>query len=316
MSQLSHFKIIKPLGEGTFGTVYLVNRIQDQKQYAMKKVKMMCLSTREQENALNEVRILASLKSENIIRYKNAFIDNPTQTLCIIMEFATKGDLQKQISEHMKRNDYFDEKSIWKYASDILKGLKILHSSKILHRDLKCANIFISNSDSLKLGDLNVSKVQKRDFAYTQTGTPYYTAPEVWKNKPYDSKCDIWSFGCVLYEISTFEPPFKGISIEDLYKKIVKGAFIPINSQKYSSELQNFISVCLKVDPKQRENVDNLLKNKNIAKYMNIEDTKDFVTQSPGGHCQIKIGGDYNYFQDKEIQQNQFQIMIYGSYSD
>ena len=70
-----------------------------------------------------------------------------------------------------------------------------------------------------------MSKVSKQDFAQTQTGTPYYTAPEIWQNRKYDYKCDVWSFGCVLYEIVTLEPPFKGISMEDLYKKVLKGFF-------------------------------------------------------------------------------------------
>ena len=69
----------------------------------------------------------------------------------------------------------------------------------MLHRDLKSANVFLNKDDTVKLGYLNVSKVAKRGMARTQTGTPYYTSPEVWKDKPYDSKCDIWSLGCVIY---------------------------------------------------------------------------------------------------------------------
>ena len=84
----------------------------------------------------------------------------------------------------------------------ILKGLKSLHDKNILHRDLKSANIFISEDGKYKLGDLNVSKVMKKGLAYTQTGTPYYASPEVWQDQPYDSKSDIWSLGCVMYELA------------------------------------------------------------------------------------------------------------------
>ena len=83
------------------------------------------------------------------------------------------------------------------------KGLKSLHDRKILHRDLKCANVFVTGDNIFKLGDLNVSKVLKKDLACTQTGTVYYASPEVWKDQPYDSKSDIWSFGCVIYEMTT-----------------------------------------------------------------------------------------------------------------
>ena len=68
---------------------------------------------------------------------------------------------------------------------------------KILHRDLKCANVFISKDNIFKIGDLNVSKVNKQGLAHTQTGTPYYASPEVWADKPYDGKSDIWSVGCM-----------------------------------------------------------------------------------------------------------------------
>lgn len=78
-------------------------------------------------------------------------------------------------------------------------GLKSLHDQKILHRDLKCANVFVTADRLYKLGDLNVSKVLKKDYACTQTGTPYYASPEVWKDKPYGVKSDMWSLGCVLY---------------------------------------------------------------------------------------------------------------------
>ena len=91
----------------------------------------------------------------------------------------------------------------------LIHGLKALHDMKILHRDIKSANIFLCANGVAKLGDLNVSKVAKRGLVYTQTGTPYYACPEVWKDKPYDLKSDIWSLGCVLYEAATKNPPFK-----------------------------------------------------------------------------------------------------------
>jgi NIMA (never in mitosis gene a)-related kinase len=87
--------------------------------------------------------------------------------------------------------------------------LKILHEKKIFHRDLKSANVFMNSDGTSKLGDLNVSKVAKKGLLYTQTGTPYYASPEVWKDSPYDSKSDIWSLGCVIYEMTTLKPPFR-----------------------------------------------------------------------------------------------------------
>ena len=74
---------------------------------------------------------------------------------------------------------------------------------------MKSANVFLTKEHIAKLGDLNVSKVAKKGLLYTSTGTPYYASPEVWKDRPYDSKSDIWSLGCVLYEMTTLKPPFR-----------------------------------------------------------------------------------------------------------
>lgn len=105
------------------------------------------------------------------------------------------------------------------------RGLRSLHERKILHRDLKSANIFITADNIYKLGDLNVSKVVKKDMAQTQTGTPYYASPEVWKDKPYGLKSDMWSLGCVLYEMAALRPPFTATDLQGLYKKICTGIF-------------------------------------------------------------------------------------------
>ena len=131
------------------------------------------------------------------------------------------------------------------------KGLHSLHDRKILHRDLKCANVFITLDNVYKLGDLNVSKVLKKDMALTQTGTPYYASPEVWKDKPYNAKSDMWSLGCVLYEMAALKPPFTANDLQGLYKKVCAGLFerIPMS---YSNDLANVISWLLKVDPDKR----------------------------------------------------------------
>jgi NIMA (never in mitosis gene a)-related kinase len=90
----------------------------------------------------------------------------------------------------------------------------------ILHRDLKSANIFLSKNGDAKLGDMNVSKLAKKGLLMTQTGTPYYASPEVWKDSPYDHKSDIWSLGCVVYEMCALKPPFRAEDMEGLFNKV------------------------------------------------------------------------------------------------
>jgi NIMA (never in mitosis gene a)-related kinase len=111
----------------------------------------------------------------------------------------------------------------------MILGIKALHDRSILHRDLKSANIFVYSDGTVKIGDLNVSKIMKEQLSYTQTGTPYYACPEVWRDKPYDFKSDIWSLGVIIYEIATLAVPFKADTIDELYKKCCRGVYAPIS---------------------------------------------------------------------------------------
>ena len=255
---MNDFKIISKLGEGAYSTVYKVMRIVDRKIYALKKVKLLNLSDKEKENALNEVRILASVKSNYVVSYKEAFFDEKDRTLCIVMEFADNGDLYQKITEHKKRSIFFEESTIWRIFIQLVRGLKSLHDLNILHRDLKSANIFLYSNGEAKIGDLNVSKVTRGGLGTTQTGTPYYASPEVWNDFPYDNKSDIWSLGCVLYEMITLRPPFRAADMEGLYKKVTKGQYSKI-PDIFSDDLYQIVQFLLQVNPKLRPNCDQIL---------------------------------------------------------
>ena len=140
----------------------------------------------------------------------------------------------------------------------MVRALNVLHSRKILHRDLKSANVFLSRSNHAKLGDLNVSKVAKKGLLYTQTGTPYYASPEVWKDQPYDNKSDIWSLGCVLYEMTTLKPPFRAQDMNGLYKKVLQGKYQPIGPN-YSKGLALVIERMLQVNARDRPSCPQIL---------------------------------------------------------
>ncbi|KAL4438072.1 hypothetical protein ABPG74_016851 [Tetrahymena malaccensis] len=267
---LNDFDVIRKLGEGAYSSVFKVRRISNGQDYAMKNIKMGSLSAKEQENAINEVRFLASLSSQEIIGYKEAFYDEKTGLLHIIMEYCAGGDLLNKIRNLKKKNQYLDEKVVWLYIIQMIKGLKCLHDLNILHRDFKCANIMLTRDHkNLKLGDLNVSKVAKKGMLYTQTGTPYYASPEVWRDKPYNSKSDVWSLGCVIYELVSLNPPFKAQDMEGLFKKVQKGQYDPIPSW-YSQDLTDFLSLCLQVNPKMRLTTSELLETPYIQRRLNI----------------------------------------------
>jgi len=130
-----------------------------------------------------------------------------------------------------------------------------MHCINIMHRDLKSANIFLKDDENVaKLGDMNVSKVtNKMGLNYTQTGTPYYASPEVWNDEPYNNKSDVWSLGCVIYEMTTLKPPFQAEDMQGLYKKIIKGVY-PKIPEHFSVDLNTMLEVMIRVDTKRRLN--------------------------------------------------------------
>lgn len=161
-------------------------------------------------NTLNEVRILSSISNKFIVEYKEAFIEQNNE-MCIVMEFVGGGDLQAKIQKCLSAKTLMNEKRIWFYMIQTLLGLKVLHENKIIHRDIKSANLFLAeDGKTVKLGDMNIAKIIKDKFASTQIGTPYYLAPEIWNNQKYDFKCDVFSLGVVIYEMTALKYPFNG----------------------------------------------------------------------------------------------------------
>lgn len=151
-----------------------------------------------------------------------------------------------------------------------------MHSTrnKILHRDLKCANIFLNKDGTVKLGDLNVSKVAKMGLVYTQTGTPYYASPEVWQDKPYDNRSDIWSLGWVIYEMITLRPPFTANSMQELCSRVKKGVYPKIPST-FSRDLSTVITTLLQVSPLMRPSCEQILHMPAVEEHLTDEETKE-----------------------------------------
>ena len=282
---MERFKVIGKIGEGAYSTVYTVKRLEDEKIYALKKVKIKKLSNKEKNNALNEVRILASVNSPYIIGYKESFIDEAEQTLCLVMEYADDGDLYEKVKLYRKNNTFFREDDIWRIFIQITKGLHDLHEYDILHRDLKSANVFLFRDGTAKLGDLNVSKITSRGLGCTQTGTPYYASPEVWKDNPYNLKSDIWSLGCVFYELIMLKTPFRGEGMKELYKKVMSGEY-PKIAKDFSPKFQIVIDKILKVKPEERPNTSEILELPEVVD--KIEDLKIFEKRKNSSKTSLK----------------------------
>ena len=186
VSRLKEYEILCKIGQGSFGTVFKVKRKIDRAILVIKLIKITTLSKKNQQDSLHEVNILSSLNCPYIVKYYDSFVEN--STLYIVMEYCEKGDL----SQILKKQQ-LQEQKIWKFFIQISIGLEYLHSKQILHRDIKSLNIFLSNDDSIRIGDLGVAKILNNThaFAQTQVGSPYYLSPELCEEKPYNTKSDV-----------------------------------------------------------------------------------------------------------------------------
>mmetsp|Transcript_3660 Transcript_3660/g.10529 ORF Transcript_3660/g.10529 Transcript_3660/m.10529 type:complete len:551 (-) Transcript_3660:371-2023(-) len=272
---LKHFKVLKFLGKGSFGSVYKVKRIADGKVYAVKEMDVKSMSQAEREEAVNEVRLLASAKHPNIVTYNEAFLDG--NKLCIVMEYASEGDFSHIIKKQQMARKPLSETEIWNYFIQIARGIDALHQMKVLHRDIKPGNIMVGEGRVLKIGDLGIAKMLKHTMAKTQIGTPHYMPPEVWKSRPYAFPSDVWALGCILYEMATFTVPFEARSMSELRYKILRGKFPPI-SRQYSSDLTGMVGKLLSASPEDRLTLPQIL-NSDIVRKMEQQIKLETVQQ-------------------------------------
>lgn len=214
---IKNYKVSKILGKGNYGIVYLV--LKSNKNYVIKQIPLQGLTLEEKNDVKNEVKILSEIKSDYVVQLYESFEEN--NNLNIVMEYCKGGDLEKAISD--RKQVPFDENFIWKIFIQILIGLADIHHKNILHRDLKTSNIFLTRDFNVKIGDFGVSKkLSNTKFAKTVIGTPYYLSPEIWEEKPYNKKSDIWALGCILYELCTFMHPFDATNPVALCNNILK----------------------------------------------------------------------------------------------
>lgn len=251
---LRSFKIDKFLGKGSFGSVFKAIRLSDGSDCAIKEVKLKAMSLREKQDAVNEIRLLASVHHLCVLRYYEAFVED--EKLYIVTEYCPHGDLQNKIDRQKAKSKYFEEDEIWSMFLQILVGLRAIHTLNILHRDMKSPNIFIGEGGIAKIGDFGVARVLKTEcsLARTQVGTPYYVSPEIWKSSPYDAKSDMWSVGCLLYEMASLRRPFEATCMKDLARKVLQNRYTSIPTF-YSADLAMIVKKLLNIDPSQRPTV-------------------------------------------------------------
>lgn len=180
------------------------------------------MSERERADTLKEAKILEAFNHPNIIRFREVYKTKKGK-LCIVMDYADGGDLQKMIQN--QRGRYFTESQLLDWFTQICLALKHMHDRKVLHRDIKCQNVFLTKNSIIKMGDFGIARVlnSTMEVARSMVGTPYYLSPEIIEGRPYSFKSDIWSLGVMFYELCALKPPFDGCNIHFLGMKIIKG---------------------------------------------------------------------------------------------
>ncbi|EAS03928.2 plant dual-specificity MAP kinase kinase family domain protein (macronuclear) [Tetrahymena thermophila SB210] len=267
------YKEIELIGRGTQGSAMLVECRSDKKRYVSKKVILTNLSEKDQNNAIQELKLLREMKHPNIVKFIESYKEK--NKVIIIMEYCEYGDLSQLIKQKSAKGEQIEESIILQWFIQICSALSFIHSKKVIHRDIKSSNIFLTKSNCVKIGDFGISKQLENsmDKANTLVGTPYYLSPEVCQNKPYTYKSDMWSLGCVIYELCSLKHPFQSNSLMSLVMKIAteKAPKIP---QNYSLMTNGFIRSLLQKIPEKRPSAQDILNNQNIKKLM-----KEFVQQ-------------------------------------
>ncbi|KAI1311182.1 kinase-like protein [Xylaria venustula] len=284
MAESDKYDVLEKIGHGSFGIIRKVKRKVDGMVVCRKEISYLKMSQKEREQLHSEFQILSSLRHPNIVGYFHREHLKQTQELHLYMEYCGNGDLGRVIRDLARADKYADEEFVWVVFSQLVTALYRCHygvdppdvgntvlvaprtkprvptgAVTILHRDLKPENVFLGQNNSVKLGDFGLSKmIQSHDFASTYVGTPFYMSPEICAAERYTLKSDIWSLGCVIYELCAREPPFNAKSHFQLVQKIKEGKVATL-PRIYSAELMAVIRDCLKVNPDARPDTAALL---------------------------------------------------------
>lgn len=255
---MGRYRRVRVVGNGNFGCCWLVEAGGE--QFILKAIDISKMPAKQRDEAANEVKVLAKLRHPYIINFRESYVEDGL--LCIITDYAEAGDLYKLI--HLQRSIcLFEESLVLRWFTQVCLALKHMHDRHVLHRDLKTQNIFVSGPrpGTMKLGDFGIARVLQhtQDCAKTAIGTPYYLSPEICQEKPYNYKSDIWSLGCVLFELASLQHAFDADSMRGLVIKILKGMPPPLPSS-FSADLCALVPSMLTKDPQLRPAINQVLR--------------------------------------------------------
>ncbi|KAJ3603308.1 hypothetical protein NHX12_031050 [Muraenolepis orangiensis] len=277
---MNSYVFIRVVGKGSYGEVNLVKHKADRKQYVIKKLNLTKSTKRERRAAEQEAQLLSQLRHPNIVTYRESWEGEDCQ-LYIVMGFCEGGDLYHRLKQ--QKGELLPERQVVEWFVQIAMALQYLHEKHILHRDLKTQNIFLTKTNIIKVGDLGIARVleNQNDMASTLIGTPYYMSPELFSNKPYNHKSDVWALGCCVYEMSTLKHAFNAKDMNSLVYRIVQGK-LPQMPGKYDPLLDQLIKSMLCKRPEERPDVKVILRQPYIKRQIAtfLEATKEKTAKS------------------------------------
>ncbi|NXG74291.1 NEK2 kinase, partial [Baryphthengus martii] len=275
------YEVLLTIGTGSYGKCRKVRRKADGKILVWKELDYGSMTEAEKQMLVSEVNLLRELRHPNIVRYYDRIIDRSSTTLYIVMEYCDGGDLATLIAKCTKERHVKCESFVLRVLTQLTLALKECHRRSdggvTVHRDLKPANVFLDGKQNVKLGDFGLARILHHDtsFAKTFVGTPYYMSPEQMNLMSYNEKSDIWSLGCLLYELCALTPPFRAYNQKELAEKIREGKFRRI-PYRYSEQLNGLLKEMLNVKDYCRPSVEDILQHPLIA---------DLVTEEQRQNC-------------------------------
>jgi len=240
-----YVRFMEKLGSGASKDVYRAYDTQEGIEVAWNVVNLAGVPKPERNRIVNEVRLLERLHHHNIISFHGSWVNRERQEVNFVTEILSSGTLKSFIN----KVQVIRWKIAKRWALQILKGLEYLHSQDppVIHRDLKCENIFINGtSGDLRIGDLGLSTVHRNGRVLSVLGTPEFMAPDMYEQNSYDEKVDVYAFGMCMLEIFTKEIPYSECNNPaQIYKKVSAGQPPEVLSRLQSKHAREFIMLCL-----------------------------------------------------------------------
>ncbi|XP_073132066.1 serine/threonine-protein kinase Nek6-like [Henckelia pumila] len=264
-SKMEDYEGIEQIGRGSFGAAFLVLHKAEKKKYVLKKIRLSKMTEKFKCTANQEIDAMVKLQHPYILEYKNAWLDKGN-CICIVTDYCEVGNISEKIRK--ARGAYFPEEKLCKWLTQMLLAIDHLHSHRVLHRNLKLSNIFITKENDIRLGDFGLGKLlDEEGLASTVVGKPNYMCPELTDNMPYGYKSDIWSLGCCMFEIAAHQQAFKAPDMAGLINKINKCLLSPF-PHIYSSTLKQIIKSMLRKCPEHRPTAAELLRHPHLKPYL------------------------------------------------